>query len=89
MLNLLPWKEGGKLATGFENLKNSDPSSLVHDGVVNTHQGYVIVIPLSLPALTIGFDIQIFYVNVNSHLFPPLSSGPSFCTSYAIPAQRQ
>ena len=31
MLNLLSWKEG---ANGFENLKKSNPSSLVYDGVV-------------------------------------------------------
>ena len=47
--NLLSWKEG---ARGFQNLKNSNPSSLVHDGVVKAEYGNVIVIPLSLSALT-------------------------------------
>ena len=54
MLNLLPWKEGAK---GFENLKNSNSGSFVHDGVVEAEYGNVIVKPLSLSALTRDFEI--------------------------------
>ena len=53
MLNLLSWKGG---ATEFENLKNSNPGSLVHDGIVKAKYCYVIVKPLSLFALTTDFE---------------------------------
>ena len=45
------------MKTGFENLKNSNPSSLVHNGVVKAEYGNVIVKPLSLSALTRDFEI--------------------------------
>ena len=54
MSNLLSWREGAK---EFENLKNSNPSFLVHDGVVKAEYGNVIVIPLSLSALSKYFEI--------------------------------
>ena len=65
MLNLFPWKEDisyiiypiSYMKTGFENLKNSNPGPLVHDRVVEAEDGNVIVIPLSLSALSKYFEI--------------------------------
>ena len=45
------------MKTGFENLKNSNPGPLVHDRVVEAEDGNVIVIPLSLSALSKYFEI--------------------------------
>ena len=65
---------------GFENLKNSNPGPLVHDRVVEAEDGNVIVIPLSLSALSKYFEIW-----MKCQILPPLSPDPSGCTSYAPP----
>ena len=54
MSNLLPWEKGAK---GFLNLKNSNPSSLVHDWIVKAEKGNVIVMPHSHSVLSIDFQI--------------------------------
>ena len=72
-----PEKRGEK---GYENLKNSNPGPLVHDRVVEAEDGNVIVIPLSLSALSRDFEIW-----MKCQILPPLSPDPSGCTSYAPP----
>ena len=58
MVKLVTLEREINSATGFGNLKNSNPSSLVHDGIVKAEYGYIIVVPFSFPALKLRFYVQ-------------------------------